>query len=390
MQVDAEWAGQVVDWLDQHRHSVGPFLEKIHVNRHGLGHGEKISAANLAAIMEFGEACTGDHHFGLHRGDEFRSEIGGLLAYLAMCSETVEEGFDNLKRYVSISSESFVIDLNKDQASCKLVLRVSDPVWARCKHLSEFAFARFLKCLRLITNSRLRPLRVQFMHRGKEPDLECQRFFGSSVNFARKVDTIEFAQNILGMRTQYCRQALKPIPPKIRRRLAAEDGVQERQVLCRRGDVCCRPSSADRQCHALHSSAPAQYEREDNPASPEAGRSVIWRAGQANATGSRRNLAGVPGVRYQAHQLPGRLLRCLCVLAGLQALDRSQPESWTELVLRRDAWDLGCRRSIADDPAPEERHPAQCQHRSHCSERVSRDPFQEADPLYRCIEHEYN
>jgi AraC-like DNA-binding protein len=37
------------------------------------------------------------------------------------------------------------------------------------------------------------------MHRRKEPDLECQRFFGSSVNFACKVDTIEFAQNILRM-----------------------------------------------------------------------------------------------------------------------------------------------------------------------------------------------
>jgi Arabinose-binding domain of AraC transcription regulator, N-term len=143
MQVDAEWAGQVVDWLDQRRHSVAPFLEEIHVNRHELGHGEKVSAANLAAIMEFGEACIGDHHFGLHRGDEFRPEIGGLLAYVAMCSETVEEAFDNLKRYVSISSESFAIDLNKDQASCKLVLHVSDPVWAGASILASLPSPAF-------------------------------------------------------------------------------------------------------------------------------------------------------------------------------------------------------------------------------------------------------
>jgi AraC-like DNA-binding protein len=201
MQVDAEWAGQVLDWLDQRRHPVGAFLKARHVGRERLGHGEKISVESLAAIMEFGEACTGDRHFGLHRGGEFRPEIGGVLAYLAMCSETVEQGFDNLKRYVSISSDGFAIDFNRDEAACKLVLHVSDPTWARCNHLSEFAFARFLKCLRLITNSRLRPLRVEFVHPRKEPDSECQHFFGSTVSFACKVDAVEFARDVLAMRT---------------------------------------------------------------------------------------------------------------------------------------------------------------------------------------------
>jgi AraC-like DNA-binding protein len=201
MQVDAEWAEQVVDWLDQRRYSVGPFLESIHVARDRLRHGEKLSAESLEAIMKFGETCTGDQHFALHRGGEFRPEIGGVLAYLAMCSETVEEGFDNLKRYISISSDAFAIDFDKYRANCRLVLHVSDRVWARSKHLSEFAFARVLRCLRLITNSRLRPERVSFMHRRREPDSECQRFFGCNVSFARKVDTIEFARNVLGMHT---------------------------------------------------------------------------------------------------------------------------------------------------------------------------------------------
>jgi AraC-like DNA-binding protein len=202
MQVDAEWAGQVVGWLDQHRHPVGPFLRTIHVARDRLGHGEKIPAESLAAIMEFGEACTGDGHFGLHRGSEFRPEIGGLLAYLAMCSATVEEGFIHLRRYVSISSSGFAIDLDRGDTACRLVLHASDAAWVKCRHLSEFAFARHLTCLRLITNSRLHPAGIQFVHRRQEPDAECQRFFGCRVRFARKVDAVEFEPSVLGVRVR--------------------------------------------------------------------------------------------------------------------------------------------------------------------------------------------
>src|SRR5262245_18388755 len=122
MHIDAEWAGQVVEWLDHRRHPVGAFLEALHVGRERLGHGEKISVESFAAIMEFGEACTGDSHFGLHRGGEFRPDIGSVLAYLAMCSETVDEGFDNLTRYVSISSDGFALNFHRDEVACRLVL----------------------------------------------------------------------------------------------------------------------------------------------------------------------------------------------------------------------------------------------------------------------------
>src|SRR5262245_17731424 len=200
MQVDAEWAAQVVGWLDQHRYPVRPFLETIHISRDRLAYDAKISVEHLSAIMEFGEACTSDEHFGLHRGSEFRKETGGVLAYLAMSSETLEECFTHLRRYVSISSTGFTAEFGRDKTACRLVLHASDPRWARSSHLSEFAFARILKCLRLITSSRLQPVQVQFVHYRKEPDAECQRFFGCRVHFARKVNAAEFKTDVLAMR----------------------------------------------------------------------------------------------------------------------------------------------------------------------------------------------
>jgi AraC-like DNA-binding protein len=208
MQVDAEWAEQVVRWLDQHRHPIGPFLKTIHVVRDRLHHGEMISAAHFAAIMEFGESCTGDAHFGLHRGGEFHPEIGGVLAHMAMCAETIEEGFDLLKRYVSIWSDGFAIEFAKEETAGRLELHAFDPAWTKCKHLSEFAFARHLKCLRLITDSRLSPALVEFVHRRNEPDRECQRFFGCTVGFARKVDAVKLESSVLTMRTRSANRRL--------------------------------------------------------------------------------------------------------------------------------------------------------------------------------------
>src|SRR5215831_15760716 len=191
MQVDAEWAGGLVDWLDHHRYPVRRSLESMHVTRNRLVYGEKISAQSFAAIMEFGEASTGDRYFGLHRGSEFRLEGGGLLAYLGVCSETVEDALNNLKRYVATSSNGFAIHFERGETVFRLMLRVSDPLWSSCNHLSEFVFARLVKCLRLITNSEMHPVEVQFAHARKEPDSECQRFFRCKVRFSRNIDATE-------------------------------------------------------------------------------------------------------------------------------------------------------------------------------------------------------
>jgi AraC-like DNA-binding protein len=172
----------------------------MHVARNRLVHGEKISAESLAGIMEFGEANTGDRYFGLHRGSEFRLEGGGLLAYLGVCSETVEEVFNNLTRYVATSSDGFAIGSDRGEAAFRLMLHVSDPLWSSCNHLSEFVFARFLKCLRLITNSQMHPVEVQFAHARKEPDSECQRFFRCKVRFSRNIDAAEWTRSVLEMR----------------------------------------------------------------------------------------------------------------------------------------------------------------------------------------------
>src|SRR5262249_42473531 len=151
MQINAEWAGETVAWLDRHGFSTKPLLEKLHIDRRDLQYGRQIPAMWFAAILEFGASQTGDDYFGLHRGSEFRLKNGGVLAYLAACAETLGEALSYYQRYASIVCNGFAIGAERDAGGIRLVLDVADAEWRRCCHLSEFTAARTISALRIVT-----------------------------------------------------------------------------------------------------------------------------------------------------------------------------------------------------------------------------------------------
>jgi AraC-like DNA-binding protein len=199
MQLNAEFAGETAAWLDRNGHPVHLLLAKLGIDRRDLTYGRQIRVAHFAAILEFGEAQTGDGYFGLHRGGEFRLKNGGVLAYLAASAETLEEAVQHLSRYAAVVCSGFTIDIERDGDAAQLMLHVADPAWRRCRHLSEFFWARVVKGARVITGSHLRPAVVQFAHRRGTPDAECQRFFGCDVGFAMNVDAMKLGGDALAL-----------------------------------------------------------------------------------------------------------------------------------------------------------------------------------------------
>src|SRR5215470_20304522 len=181
MHISAEWAGEIVAWLDGRSIATKPLLEKLRIDRRDLIYGRQIPAAHLAALLEFGAAQTGDACFGLHRGGEFRLKNGGVLAYLAACAETVGEAVSYYQRYASIVCNGFTIELERDDDGVRLRLHVADAAWTRCRHLGEFTAARTVSALRIVTGVQLRPLAVEFAHPRAAPAAESRRLFGCDV-----------------------------------------------------------------------------------------------------------------------------------------------------------------------------------------------------------------
>jgi len=199
MQLNAEFAGETIAWLDRNGHPTHPLLAKLRLDRRDLTYGRQIRLAHFAAILEFGEAQTGDGYFGLHRGGEFRLKNGGVLAYLASTAETLDEAVQHLSRYAAVVCSGFTIDVERDGDAARVMLHVADPAWRRCRHLSEFFWARVVKGARIVTGSQLRPRVVQFAHRRGMPDAECQRFFGCDVGFETNADAIRLAGDVLAL-----------------------------------------------------------------------------------------------------------------------------------------------------------------------------------------------
>ncbi|HUL05643.1 MAG TPA: AraC family transcriptional regulator ligand-binding domain-containing protein [Candidatus Acidoferrum sp.] len=200
MQINAEWAGQTVAWLDRHRIATGPLLDKLRIDRRDLKYGRQIPAAHFAALLDFGAAQTRDACFGLRRGGEFRLKDGGVLAYLASCAETLGDALTYYQRYASIVCSGFAIELERGDGGVGLVLHVADPSWARSRHLSEFTAARTLSAWRAVTGTRLQPLAVQFTHVAAAPLAECRRLLGCGVAFGERADAIRLSAEALALR----------------------------------------------------------------------------------------------------------------------------------------------------------------------------------------------
>ena len=200
MQISAEWAGDIVAWLERRDIETRPLLEKLRLDRRELKYGRQIPAVHLAALLEFGAAQARDDCFGLHRGGEFRLKNGGVLAYLAACAETVGEAVSYYQRYASVVCNGFTIELERDDDSVRLMLHVADAAWARCRHLGEFTAARTVSALRIVTGVQLRPLAVEFAHPRAGPAAESRRLFGCDVAFGGRADALTLSKDALALR----------------------------------------------------------------------------------------------------------------------------------------------------------------------------------------------
>jgi AraC-like DNA-binding protein len=200
MQLNADWAGETVAWLQERKIDLRPLFSTLGIDRRDLKFGRQVDARHFAAVLEFGAEATGDDHFGLHRGAAFHIKNGGVLAYLAVSSETVGDALASFERYALVVCDGISAEMKPEHDGVRFVVQISDPVWRRCRHLSEFCIARMIGGLRTITGVALAPLEVRFMHPYADASAECRRLFRCATTYNAPADTIRFAKETLAIR----------------------------------------------------------------------------------------------------------------------------------------------------------------------------------------------
>jgi AraC-like DNA-binding protein len=200
MQLNADWAGETVAWLRQRKVNLRPLFADLGIDPRELKFGRHIDARHFAAILDFGAAALGDEHFGLHRGASFHMKNGGVLAYLAVCAETVKEALQGFQRYASVACDGLAAELKPERGGIQLIVRASDPIWRQSPHLSAFSSARMIAALRAITGVALSPLEVRLMHPRRGTSAEGRRFFGCPVEYGGPADIVRFSKESLAVR----------------------------------------------------------------------------------------------------------------------------------------------------------------------------------------------
>ena len=200
MLLSADWVGETVAWLKSQEISTRSLLDDLGVDGQNLCFGRQISAQCFAAILDYGASMTGDENFGLHRGSDFRVSSGGLLAYLAANSETVNDAISNYQRYAAVVCDGFSLQIKSDNDGIRLLLSVSDPIWKTCRHLGAFTAARTISALRQLTGKDLDPIHLQFAHRPVTGTLEYRRYFRCAVEFGSQKDTIKLSIATMAIR----------------------------------------------------------------------------------------------------------------------------------------------------------------------------------------------
>jgi AraC-like DNA-binding protein len=200
MQLNADWAGETVAWLKEHKVDLRPLFARFGIDRRELKFGRQVDARLFAAILEHGAQAIGDDHFGLHRGGAFQIKHGGVLAYLAASSETVGDAVAGIQRYAEVVCDGISAQLKRDRDGVQLVVQVSDPLWRRSHHLGQFCIARLIGALRVFTGIELAPLEVHFMHPDVGTPSECRRFFRCKVVYGAPTDMVKFSEETLAIR----------------------------------------------------------------------------------------------------------------------------------------------------------------------------------------------
>jgi AraC-like DNA-binding protein len=146
-------------------------------------HSSRISLSKLVAFFDACARQADDAYFGLHTGEAFDLTWLELPGYVAKFSPDLGTGIQASIRYLKIISPADVLAFQDSGNIATLTFICSDPLIAIHPHHREFSVSGVLSFMRILTDSRLRPIEVRFQHARNGTLRPFEQFFGCPVAF---------------------------------------------------------------------------------------------------------------------------------------------------------------------------------------------------------------
>jgi AraC-like DNA-binding protein len=136
----------------------------------------------------------GDDLLGFHLSQQFDLRTLGLAYYVLASSERLVEALRHAARYCSVVNEGIRLTL-RQSGKLGVVFEYLSVARHSDRHQIEFWIAALVRVCRQITNRRLMPDSVSFVHR-RGPSRELSAYFGCEVRFDGDVDAATFPLSI--------------------------------------------------------------------------------------------------------------------------------------------------------------------------------------------------
>jgi AraC-like DNA-binding protein len=163
--VDAVWARRVAAELDRAGLPASELLREVGLRREQLTKPDAhIPFAAHVRLLEHAAQALKEPCFGFRLGSAVEVTEAGLLAYLVLSSRDLREALRNGCRYLAISTEGAVAELQEEAGEARLLLSVVDLAGMTSRQLVEFAVTRLVRHLGALTGHRVRLIRVELVH----------------------------------------------------------------------------------------------------------------------------------------------------------------------------------------------------------------------------------
>ena len=170
-----------------------------------------ISCAQFARLLHEAAHATGDDCFGLHFGEHFNPKDAGSVAYVMINSPTIEAGFQNVGRYLSVHNQAAKVSFGVDGRFAYARHVLVDPGIEAPRQHNEYSMAMALNMVRLMAGSSWAPLETHFAHLDPGQHSEQARVFGAPVSFGRDANAFVIEREFLDRQVPAADPRLYPI-----------------------------------------------------------------------------------------------------------------------------------------------------------------------------------
>ncbi len=157
----------------------------------------RISFDKQMAIWDEAARQSGDRDFGLHLAEAIPTEIFGVVAHVAMASNTLSDALDRFLDYSRLVNTTSEYSLETRDKNTHLTFRLNCAPWILPRHAAEGSVGIIWFAIRKMLGPTVKPIEIGFQHSRPRNTREHRRVFGAPVHFDRPTNELVFEGELL-------------------------------------------------------------------------------------------------------------------------------------------------------------------------------------------------